>query len=266
MSAPFPGMDPYLEGYLWPDVHYRLAGQISRQLEPLLPSHYVTRFSLTFTQDNLPTSELGIVIPDVEIIQPRTSERSPRPSDSYEVSTVVITPPPLQLPVGVSTSIQLVSVEIHDAASNTLVTCIEILSPTNKREPGISSYRQKRMELRSASVHLLEIDLLRRGSRAWTTAQLPPTAYIIMLTRARSFRADVWPLALSERLPVVPVPLRPPDPDVPLDLQAALHTIYDEAHYHLTIDYHKPPPEPSLSVAETAWVDDILSQAGFGKQ
>ncbi|MEK7784049.1 MAG: DUF4058 family protein, partial [Chloroflexota bacterium] len=22
MPSPFPGMDPYLEGYLWPDVHH----------------------------------------------------------------------------------------------------------------------------------------------------------------------------------------------------------------------------------------------------
>ncbi|NEP53451.1 MAG: DUF4058 family protein [Moorea sp. SIO3C2] len=25
MPLPFPGMDPYLEGYLWPDVHSALA-------------------------------------------------------------------------------------------------------------------------------------------------------------------------------------------------------------------------------------------------
>lgn len=32
MPSPFPGMDPYLEGYLWPDVHHRLASEIARQL------------------------------------------------------------------------------------------------------------------------------------------------------------------------------------------------------------------------------------------
>jgi hypothetical protein len=30
MPSPFPGMDPYLESYLWPDVHQRLATKISK--------------------------------------------------------------------------------------------------------------------------------------------------------------------------------------------------------------------------------------------
>lgn len=32
MGSPFPGMDPYLEGDLWQEVHERLANQISAQL------------------------------------------------------------------------------------------------------------------------------------------------------------------------------------------------------------------------------------------
>lgn len=34
MPSPFPGMDPYLEGHLWPDVHNSLAYLISVQLTP----------------------------------------------------------------------------------------------------------------------------------------------------------------------------------------------------------------------------------------
>lgn len=34
MTSPFPGMDPYLEGYLWPDVHNRLAVIISDLIAP----------------------------------------------------------------------------------------------------------------------------------------------------------------------------------------------------------------------------------------
>ncbi len=40
MPSPFPGMDPYLEGYLWPDVYHRLATQISDQLTPHLRPRY----------------------------------------------------------------------------------------------------------------------------------------------------------------------------------------------------------------------------------
>jgi len=62
------------------------------------------------------------------------------------------------------------------------------------------------------------------------------------LIRARDIQAEVWPISLRERLPVLPVPLRAPDPDVPLDLQAALDTIYAEADYSLTLDYGVPQP------------------------
>jgi len=48
------------------------------------------------------------------------------------------------------------------------------------------------------------------------------------------------------------VPLRSPDPDVPLDLQTALNTIYDEARYDLSIDYTQPPPDPPLSDEDAA--------------
>ncbi|HID61379.1 MAG TPA: DUF4058 family protein, partial [Anaerolineae bacterium] len=63
-----------------------------------------------------------------------------------------------------------------------------------------------------------------------------------------------------QRLPVLPVPLRHPDPDVPLDLQTALNTIYDEADYALTLDYHQPPPPPPLSEDDAAWVAEVLSR------
>lgn len=36
MPSPFPGMDPYLEGYLWVDVHNALASKIRQQLVPKL--------------------------------------------------------------------------------------------------------------------------------------------------------------------------------------------------------------------------------------
>jgi hypothetical protein len=39
MPSPFPGMDPYLEGHLWPDVHHRLATDyrwITASLRPRL--------------------------------------------------------------------------------------------------------------------------------------------------------------------------------------------------------------------------------------
>ena len=66
---------------------------------------------------------------------------------------------------------------------------------------------------------------------------------------------DVWPVTLKERLPTVPVPLLPEDPDVPLDLQAALAGIYDVFGYDLLVDYSKPPDVP-LAEADAAWAHE----------
>ena len=73
MPSPFPGMDPYLEGYLWPDVHHRLATQISDQLMPLLRPRYVARIEIQVVPDETPEADIGIMYPDVEIVRARQS-------------------------------------------------------------------------------------------------------------------------------------------------------------------------------------------------
>lgn len=256
-------MDPYLEGYLWPDVHHALATQIRRQLEPLLRPRYVARLEVYFVGDRVPAHEIGVVFPDVEVIRPRP----PQPRVVKEAGpapvTASVTPAPMTVPVALPLEVRLTSVQVRDVAGNELVTSIEILSPANKREPGLSAYRHKRDELRFAGVHLLEIDLIRRGTRPWSDEGLPDSPYLALLTRARRAQAEVWPTGLRDPLPVLPVPLRHPDPDVPLDLPTALATIYDEADYALTLDYRAPPPEPPLSDGDAAWVDDVLRRAGW---
>ncbi len=156
---------------------------------------------------------------------------------------------PLTIPLP---QVRLAAVEIRDVAQNQLVTCIEILSPVNKREPHLSQYRLKRLRLHEAGVHLLEVDLIRRGERPWTHPRIPATPYLALLTRAEASRVEVWPISWQERLPRLPVPLRYPDPDVALDLSTALTAVYDEAFYHLSIDYSQEPPPPSLTDEEAA--------------
>src|SRR5881409_3000772 len=83
-------------------------------------------------------------------------------------------------------------------ARNRLVTSIEILSPVNKREPGLSKYRDKRRQLHAADVHILEIDLLRRGQRPLVHPRIPQSAYRITLIRAAARCADIWSLRLQD--------------------------------------------------------------------
>ena len=64
---------------------------------------------------------------------------------------------------------------------------------------------------------------------------------------------------LQDPLPVVPVPLRAPDDDIPLDLASAFTTIYDRAAYDLSLNYAEPPPPPPLSASEQIWLRQRLA-------
>jgi hypothetical protein len=154
--------------------------------------------------------------------------------------------------------VRLPEVEIRDTAQNRLVSSFEILSPVNKRDEGLVKYRQKRRRLYEAGVHLVEIDLLRRGEWAIQHPNLPPVPYLITLTRAGAGQIEAWPVALQDELPAVPVPLLPPDPDVPLDLSLCLKNIYGEAAYELSLNYDEPPPPPALSTAEESWMKALF--------
>ena len=256
MPSPFPGMDPYLEGYLWHDVHHRLATQMSDQLMPLLRPRYVARIEIQVVPDETPEADIGIMYPDVEIVRARQSD-SALPSASaatgaLSAASLPITPAALSVPL-LDIEVRLATVEIRDTAHNRLVTSIAILSPVSKREPGLSKYRDKRRQLHAADVHILEIDLLRRGQRPLAHPRIPQSAYRITLIRATARCADIWALRLQDALPVVPVPLRQPDGDMPLDLAMAFATIYDRAAYDLSLNYDAPPPPPPLSAEEHTW-------------
>ena len=250
-------MDPYLEGYLWPDVHSALAHTIRQQLAPQIQPKYVARIEISVIEDYSPEVEVGIMYPDIDVLKVRARRPSSEvPGAMVGAGAVASITAPLTIPLP---QVRLATVAIRDVAQNILVTSIEILSPVNKHEPNLSHYRQKRERLREANVHLLEIDLLRRGTRAWVHPRLPDVPYLVLLTRAQASTVEVWPIKLHETLPTLPVPLRAPDPEAILDLSAALRTIYDTALYHLSIDYTQDPPPPPLSNEELTWLSTQLA-------
>jgi hypothetical protein len=70
--------------------------------------------------------------------------------------------------------------------------------------------------------------------------------YGIAVNRAEGDRGDyaLYPLRLQDRLPRFRIPLRIPDPDVVLDLQAVFMRRYDNGAYALLFDYAKPRAVP----------------------
>ncbi len=251
MPSPFPGMDPYLEGYLWPDVHHALASKIRQLLVPQLSPNYLARLEVSVFEDKNPEGEVGILYPDVEILRAKSrSIDTPQPTSSATTSgtTIVTTPVLTMLPLLEPMRVKIVTVEIRDTVHHCLITSIEILSPVNKREPNLSQYRAKRQRLYDANVHQLELDLIRRGTRPIQHPSLPNSLYLVTLTRSQTRAIEVWGMNLKDALPIVPIPLQSTDPDAVLDLGQALREIYDEAAYDLSIDYAETPPSPALPI------------------
>jgi hypothetical protein len=143
------------------------------------------------------------------------------------------------------------------------VTVIEILSPANKLpgSRGRELYVQKMREVLNSPSHWVEIDLLRDGERVAVGGEVPEHDYQVFVSRAHPGRrrAWIWPIRLHQRLPVIPVPLREPDPDANLDLQELLTTVYDRAGYDLDVDYTRDP-NPPLAAEQAAWARGVLAE------
>jgi hypothetical protein len=257
MESPFPGMDPYLEApNLWPDVHNSLIFAIREQLQPRLSPRYIAVTTPYVVFESLEIVPTRTVIPAVGVME--------RTGGGGIATLTAVEAPPLEglLPLDVPTRYS--RIEIRTVAGETLVTAIELLSPANKRPgaEGAEAYERKRRDLFRSDAHLLEIDLLRGGKRPDAGRVLPDEPYFAFLSRAQYRpRIFIWPMTLRARLPVVAVPLLPPDPDLPLDLTAALKRIYATARYDLRIDYRQSPPPPELSAEDAAWVAEITVPA-----
>ena len=255
MTSPFPGMNPWLEGYLWPDVHNGLARTIVELIAPKIAPKYVARIDVYTVDDTSPDAEIGIMYPDIEIFQ-RYSIAS-EPVAAY--GETVLTEPDIIVPTYIPVPVRIPIIEIRDAAKNKLITAIEILSPVNKREPNLTDYQKKRMDLHKSGVHLLEIDLLRRGIRPFNHSSIPKSHYRISLLRANAHQTDVWTINVQDKLPNVPVPLLANEADVILDLTKALALLFERSLYYLSINYATKPPPPSFEKTDLDWIASVVS-------
>jgi hypothetical protein len=258
MPSPFPGMDPYLEGSEWSSVHVALSAEIARQLAPKVRPKYIVRTARRFVTE-MPEDiavTAGDLYPDVSVAEAASLQE-------MGANPVAIAPAPLHMATVMPGQVPHVSIEIRDVAQRQLVTAIELLSPTNKRGEGYQEYLDRRRRLLYSTAHLIEIDLLRRGHRVPMQQPLPPAPYFIFLSRAeRRPIVEVWPMQFNMRLPVIPVPLLAEDPDVALDIQLALDTVYDAFNYDLSLDYTRPAEIPLVGQA-AAWAAAQLRQSGI---
>ena len=240
MSSPFPGMDPYIEDpEVWSDFHGGLADEMRAQLNSVLQPRYVARLTPRVTYDIIEIAERRNVRPNVSIWQPQ-----PPSGDLGGVALIAATPVE-----------SLYTVEVRETGTLRLVTAIEVLSPVNKRSSheAYHDYLRQRRQLLRSEAHVIEIDLLHGGERPPLAGPVPSAPYYVTLSRAhRRPVVEVWPIQLWEKLPVLPVPLLDPDPDVPLDLGTVVAAVYERGAYARLIDYRLPPRPPTLPEVEAA--------------
>ena len=80
----------------------------------------------------------------------------------------------------------------------------------------------------------------------------PCALYVYCATHRRSL--------LQRRLPRIGIPLRPPDPDLVLDVQALCDRCYDNGGYEDFMDYRRAPTPP-LELSDAEWAA-LWLQAG----
>jgi hypothetical protein len=263
MPSPFPGMDPFLESpAVWPDFHARFINIASDLIaEQVGPKYFVRIEDRVYVSDERDPGR-SAMIPDIRVVSRRGWENvllGPQAETSVEVAE------PIVVTTMFDEDVHEHALEIVDRERRVVVTIMELLSPSNKvREShGRVSFERNRHEVMTSTSHWVEIDLLREGAVITSRELLPPSEYVVHISRVeRRPRGQVWPIRLSQRLPVIPVPLTTGDPDARLDLQAVLTTAYDRAHYDYSINYTREP-NPPLPPEWAAWSDRLLKEKGL---
>ncbi|BAU15736.1 hypothetical protein LEP3755_63010 (plasmid) [Leptolyngbya sp. NIES-3755] len=258
MPSPFPGMNPYLEHLtFWSEFHSRLIVEVSNALVPSLrPKYYVGVETRTYTDEG--EEELLVGIPDALILPSVEQQENLR---SSEVSDVAVQTRPTQIRLPVPVEVRERYLEVREVGTNTVITAVEILSPKNKRKgKGRTAYEKKRQRVLGSLSHLVEIDLLRGNLPMPMVGTTEKIDYRIVVSREASRpTADLYGFSLREAIPPFPLPLKPEDVELTVNLQEVFDRVYDLGSYDVRIDYRQPIPPPALSKLDQQWVNELLA-------
>jgi hypothetical protein len=265
-------MDPYLEDpSRWHSFHSWLAPAIAAHLNKQIGPKYYADVEVYTVIDQVSISRPRTIYPDISLLEKKVKESG----RTDQLPTLVDTPisvAPVIRPIEVETELRLRTVKVYAAREDELVTVIEILSPVNKRRSGkLADYRKKRQEILASEVNLVELDLLRGGIRPGPEVAHPPldTDYVLLVNRTveslRDRVSEIWPVAISEPLPVLPVPLLPEDGNAPFSVGEVMQRVYEESNFTWRINYQAPVPPPPLRPEMVRWMHSHLPQVGVQK-
>jgi hypothetical protein len=253
MKSPFPGMDPFIEARgLWTDFHDSLIVELRRILNSQLPPRYEAllgeRTYIDVVDPIEGTRGESVIKPDVRIDRQQPSPEGTWQRDEGQgiLAASVLMHPEMNVEETET------YIEIREtAAGDRVVTCIELLSPTNKKpgSPGWGEYERKRQLMLEGASHFIEIDLLRGGRRRAMREPWPKSPYyILVMRREEAPSCHVFPAYATDRLPTFPIPLVPPDADLLCDLQAAVDSVLGSSRYERRLQYFQPIDPPLAEV------------------
>jgi len=256
MRSPLPGMNPYLEQpELWSSVHSRLIVAIADALADILSQDYRIEIEKRTYWHDETGDDVLIGIPDISLLSRVNSADTNKSVAVAERTSIQPTKILLTAPEEVTERY----LEIREAKTGKVITAIEILSPKNKRTgEGKEAYLRKRRKVLQTQTHLIEIDLLRINS-SFLYHYIPTSDYRILISRSHERpSADLYAFSVRDRIPDIPIPLRPNEIEPVLDLQTILHQIYQRGRYDMAIDYAQQP-EPPLNEVDLIWAKELVN-------
>ena len=251
MASPFPGMNPYLEqDDVWHDFHERFLPAAAEVIGAQVQPDYIVKIDEHVYVHELPHEPRRLLGRADLAVTPAHDPGESRPA-------VGLLDAPARVRIPAVDVEREAFVEIRDRRSRELVCVVELLSSSNKYSgPDREQYLAKRRLILNSPAHLVEIDLL-RGGAAMPSEDRPSCTYSVMVSRAGDRpEAGFWAIGLRDRLPSIPIPLRPPHTNAWLDIQALLHRVYDAAGYQLYI--YEDTPSPGLAQDDAAWSRQFL--------
>jgi hypothetical protein len=258
MPSPFPGMNPYFEqADYWQDFHTEFLTVLRRLLDLQLGVDYIVQLDRhVYIHDLPPEPRRPLDRPDLSIVRSEAAAATSAGLGVLEAPAEVLIP--------MQDVDRVAFLEVRDRQGRELVTVIELLSPSNKR-PGDdrSQYLSKRRKVLRSTAHLVELDLL-RGWHPMPPDDRPPGDYSVLISRAgRRPAAEYWPIRLRDRLPIIPIPLKPGDSDRRIDLREVVDQAHDEGGYWKYI--YDGTPEPPLSAEDAEWSARLVPRPQDGR-
>jgi hypothetical protein len=209
--------------HFWRDFHVTFLNYWRESLADHLPPEYDANIEeqVNIIYSNETARRLG---PNVSIVRSTT--------EGYACNNDAGTTTVCLEHLSIEEEVRTHHIEIIHRPDRRLVAWLEVLSPTNKEEPGYSRYLAKRNELLSQPFHLVELDLLLAGNRLPHRQPLPEADYYTIVSRVEDrLHCVVTAWKQSSPLPTIAIPLLGKDEFIRSPLQSVFETAFERGRY-----------------------------------